>query len=104
MRDAGAILRRLKTARLPQPCHGEGGTGIVFSGGGDVVVPDDVVEVVAGGEDFGDLLAGGELGERVGFPALHRAAAFVFGADKGETRPAAGQGGVIACVGEFEAD
>ncbi len=84
--------------------QGKGGAGVVFPRGGDVVVPHDVVEVVAGDECFGDGFAGGELSERIGFPAFVRAAVFVLGGNERELGPALGESGVVACVGEFDAD
>lgn len=67
-------------------------------------MPDDVVEVVAGHEGFGDGFAGGKLGERIDFPTLMRAAVFVLGGKKWELGPALREAGVVACVGEFDAD
>ena len=63
--------------------HGECGAWVGFSGGGDAVVAGDVVEVVAGDEEFGDGLAGGELGGGVDLPVGGAAAVAVGGAEGG---------------------
>lgn len=95
----------LKAAGLAELLHWEGWAGVGLTGGGDAVVAGDVVEIVAGDEEFGDGLAGGELSGGVDFPVGSAAAVAVDGAEGGVAGLVAGPFHVaVAGVGELDAD
>lgn len=72
------LRERSKSAEGSEAKHGEGGAWVVFSFGGDAVVSGDVVQIVAGDEEFGD---GEETGKLLGgedFPDFDGASVLVF--------------------------